>query len=305
MAKLSLKIFQQSKALLYEVMNTWHGRFVLAGLTIGLFYLPVWLQDVYLSIKQGSDAIIILFSAILLALWQIWPQRKTFTETYASEEDQVLGHLLIAAGIIMFPVLHFAIWPQSLLWLLVLAGIAVSTWGAKFFVKFPLISLLIALTVYPRPSLLARLLWETFTPPRFLDRIMATASAFGLQLIGQPAVAEGSFVTIPSVGAVDVNWDCNGFAMACTIAASGLIMGLLLKQPWPKISMIMLTGFVMGLIFNIPRIMLLTMASVYWGQESFDFWHSNWGSQIVAGLILTVYYYVVMAMVNRRPKKAA
>lgn len=299
---------QFCKSILLLIQNTcktWHGRFILGGLTIGLFYLPVWLQDVYLSMKRGSDGIIILFSIILLGLWQIWPQRKTLAKTHAFEEDQVLGHLLIAAGILMFPIWRFAIWPQSLLWLLILAGMAISTWGARFLIKFPLISLFTALTVYPRPSLLARLLWETFTPHRFLDRMMATAAAFGLQLIGQTAVAEGSFVAIPPVGAVDVNWDCNGFAMACTIAASGLIMGLLLKQPWPKIFMIMLAGFVMGLIFNIPRIMLLTMASVYWGQESFNFWHSNWGSQIIAGLILTIYYYAVMALIKCRPKKLA
>lgn len=293
--------FRQSVLLLIQNgFKTWHGRFVLAGLTIGLLYLPAWLQDVYLGMKQGSDGIIILFSIILLALWQIWPHRKKITETHASEEDQVLGHLLITAGILVFPVLRFAIWPQSLLWLFILAGIVISTWGVCFFAKFPLISLFVALTVYPRPSLLARLLWETFTPYRFLDRMMAAAAAFGLQLIGQPAVAEGPFVAIPSVGAVDVNWDCNGFAMACTIAASGLIMGLLLKQSWPKNFAIILAGFVMGLFFNIPRIMLLTLASVYWGQESFDFWHSNWGSQIIAGLIVTIYYYVVMAIIKCR-----
>ncbi|MFH7244811.1 MAG: cyanoexosortase C [Spirulina sp.] len=287
-----------------RAIKTWHGRFVLAGLTVGLFYLPVWLYDVYLSMRRGSDGILILFSIIGLGLWQIWPQRHTLAQSSASQEDQVLGHMLIVAGIVAFPFLHFAIWPQSLLWLLILAGIATSTWGASFFVRFPLISLFTALTVYSRPSVFARLLWETLTPYRFLDRMMATASAFGLRLIGQPAIADGPYVAIEPIGAVDVNWDCNGFAMACTIAASGLIMGLLLKQPWSKIGLMMLAGFVMGLVFNIPRIMLLTMASVYWGQESFNFWHSNWGSQIIAGLILTAYYYAVMAMVKRRPRKA-
>jgi exosortase/archaeosortase family protein len=293
------------KGALYVFTGTWHGRFVLSGLTIGLIYLPIWLQDIYLSVRRGSDAILLLFSVILLALWQIWPHRKTLGEISASEVDQILGHLLIAAGVLMFPACRFAIWPQSLLWLLILAGIATSTWGVRFFIKFPLITLFIALSVYPRPSLLARLLWENFTPYRFLDRIMAAAAAFGLQLIGQPAVAQGAYVTIPPVGAVDVNWDCNGFAMACTIAASGLIMGLLLKQPWLKIGVMMLAGFVMGLVFNVPRIMLLTMASVYWGQEYFDFWHSNWGSQIVAGIILTIYYYAAMAIIKRRPQKTA
>ena len=298
-------VYNSLIALLKSAIKTWHGRFILAGLATGLFYFPVWLYDVYLSMKRGSTGIIILLFIFLLGLWQIWPQRKELTKTGACEADQVLGHLLIAGGIAMFPIWRFAIWPQSLLWLIILAGIATSTWGARFFLKFPLISLFVALTVYPRPSLFARLVWETFTPYRLLDRMMAAAAAFGLQIIGQPAIAEGPFVTISPVGSVDVNWDCNGFAMACTIAAFGLVMGLLLKQNWQKIGLIMLAGFVIGLVFNVPRIMLLTLASVYWGQESFDFWHSNWGSQIIAGIILTAYYYAVMAIIKRRPRKAA
>ncbi|HEY9295032.1 MAG TPA: cyanoexosortase C, partial [Phormidium sp.] len=303
MIRQPINLVKQGFSSLGEAIKTWHGRFVLAGLSVGLLYLPVWLHDLLLSMKKGSDGVVIIFSIIAIALWQIWPQRHKITQLEAAEADEFLGHLLISTSIVLFPACRFAIWSQSLLWLMALAGIVISTWGAKFFTRYPLISFLVGVTVYPKPSLFARLIWETLTPYRFLDRAMAASSAAALRLIGQPAIAEGSIVAIPSAGAVDVNWDCNGFAMACTIAASGLIMGLLLKQPWSKTLTIMIVGAALGLVFNVPRIMLLTMASVYWGKEAFDFWHSNLGSQIFSGVLLTVYYYATMAIIKQWPTK--
>jgi len=60
---------------------------------------------------------------------------------------------------------------------------------------------------------------------------------------------------------------------------------------------------VLALIFNVPRIMLLAIAAVYWGETSFKFWHGPWGGQMFSGVLFTVYYYAVMGLANRTTGK--
>ncbi|MBD2021735.1 archaeosortase/exosortase family protein, partial [Leptolyngbya sp. FACHB-36] len=132
---------------------------------------------------------------------------------------------------------------------------------------------------------------------------MAWCGAGALRVIGQPAVVQGTLVSLPG-GSVEVAWGCNGFNMAFTMAAAGLIMGLFLNQSRLQTIGLMAIGIVLALVFNVPRIMLLTLASVYWGKAAFEFWHGPWGGQIFTGVLFTVYYYAVMGLTNRSPKKS-
>jgi len=90
--------------------------------------------------------------------------------------------------------------------------------------------------------------------------------------------------------------------MALTIAATGLIMGIIYNQKWHRVLIMMTVGIVLAMIFNVPRIMLLAIASIYWGEEAYNFWHSTWGAQIFSAVLFTVYYYTVMAVIKKRPK---
>ena len=92
---------------------------------------------------------------------------------------------------------------------------------------------------------------------------------------------------------------CNGFDMAFVLAGVGVIMGLFFKRSWSKIVALVAAGVSIALVFNVPRIMLLAFAVVYWGKESFEFWHGAIGGQIFATMLLTVYYYVAMAMLRK------
>lgn len=287
-------------------LGLWHGRWVLAGLTLGLVYLPTWLGQLFnYSFVQGSTALSIILILAGLGGWLLWSNRAALDKLPVLEVDQSIGYMLIACSLVLFPFCRFAVWPQAILWLTALVGIAFSTWGGQFFVRFPLIPLMFAATVYPRPGVLARTLWEALTPYQFLERLMARAGAAGLQMIGQPAVSEGAYLAIPPTGVVNVDWGCNGFTMAVQMAIAGLLMGIFLKQNWLNTTLMVVVGSALALVFNIPRIMLLTLASVYWGEGWFHFWHGTWGGQIFTGLLFTVYYYAIMWMVNRRPKKVA
>lgn len=284
--------------------RNWHGRFVLAGLTIGLAYFPIWLFHLISYTLTGSTVMPLILGCIAVAAWQLWSGRKRLAQLEASEADELLGRLLIVSGLILFPLCWFAVWPLSILWLFALVGIAISTWGPAFFRAVPLSVLLLAVTAYPKPGIFAKMAWQTLTPYKYLERFMAWAGATGLQLLGLPAISEGTLVTLPPTGSVSVDWGCNGFSMACSMAASGFFMGLLLKQRGKMVMMMTIIGALLALIFNIPRIMLLAVASIHWGDASFDFWHGVWGGQIFSAVLFTVYYYTVMAIIKRRPKQS-
>lgn len=297
--KLQLSIL----SLIKTCLKSFHGSITLLGLFIGLCYLPTWIMGLLDRGPQSSDGFTFAICFVGLSLYLFWKHRKTIAMLQASEEDCLMGHMLIIAGVNLFPFCRFAIWPQALLWMLILGGIALSTWGVSFFLKHPLLVMAVVVTVYPQPLLITQLLWESLTPYKFLERVMARAGAEGLQLLGWPAQQVDSLVTFPN-GAVDVYWGCNGFDMALTMAVAGIVMGVLLQQTRDRIVGFVIVGIIAALIFNVPRVMLLAVASVYWGPAWFDFWHGPWGGQLFTGVLFTVYYYAVMAMVKRRPRKA-
>jgi exosortase/archaeosortase family protein len=146
-------------------------------------------------------------------------------------------------------------------------------------------------------------MWETFLPPQILERFMAWGGSLGLLAIGQPAVLQGTTISLPG-GTVDVQWGCNGFDMAVTMGVASLVLGLFLKQNAPKVIGMVAVGMMLALLFNVPRIMLLAMSAAYWGKASFNFWHGIWGGQIFSTILFTIYYYVVMAFVKRHPTKS-
>lgn len=293
---------QTSIACLSALVKTNHGQIVLLGLVIGLLYFPFWIHDLVIRSISGSTGLALISCATLMALVPLWKKREYLGKLTASDEDQAIGHLLILGSVAIFPFFRSEMWAQALIWLFVLIGITLSTWGVTFFTKFPLTTFLIPLTVYTRPGVLVQGTWRFVMPPNLLENIMAFASTKVLQLIGQPAVAEGRFITMPTGGTVEVAWRCNGFNMAIAMAVTGLLLGIFFKRTRLQIARLMLVGAVVGLVFNVPRVMLMAMAHAYWGKWWFDFWHGSWGAQIFVGLLFTVYYYVAMAMLNRQKR---
>ncbi|MEM6451113.1 MAG: cyanoexosortase C [Cyanobacteria bacterium P01_D01_bin.105] len=276
------------------------GWLILLGLSVGLWYFPTWVRGLVDRGPQSTDGFTLAACFVGLTFYLLWKQRKKLAALSATEEDKLLGYLFILCGALLFPFCQFAIWSQALLWLTVLAGIALCVWGSHCFTQHPLLCTVAAATVYPQPGIAAQLVWQAITPYQFLERLMAQAGAAALSLFGWQATAVESFVTFPR-GAVNVDWGCNGFDMALTMIVGGLVLGMLLQQGWLNTTGFIVLGVIAALIFNVPRVMLLAIASVYWGQEAFDFWHGPWGGQIFSGLLFTAFYYVVMGMVRTRP----
>lgn len=285
----------------HKSKRTTHSLIVLCGLLVGVWYLPSWLLILVNYTFQGGSFPLIVAASAYFALQELWHKRNKLAKLTAPVHQQRLGYVLILTGIVLFPFCRFAFWSQALLWLLILAGIALSSWGLEFFKKYPRPIFFIVLSVHPTPDISIGQLWTMFTPSNTLERFMASLGSLALQAIGQQATATDIYISLPT-GGVEVGWGCNGFNMALTIAATGLLVGLILKQSWLRTLELVVLGVVLALIFNVPRIVLLTLAAVFWGEKSFEFWHGAWGGQIFSTVLFTAYYYIIMSIINQRPK---
>lgn len=298
-----MKRYKQLKAVVWRWLSqqiaSTHGRILLCGLLVGLAYFPVWFGYLFQRALRGGSSWFLIATMLAWAFAEIWRNRRSFDQLNASDEDRLLGYALTLSGVVLFPFCRTALWSQALVWLIVMFGIACSSWGLSFFTRFKFPTVLIALTVYPRLGLVSRTVWEFFFPPNFLESLMAGMCAQAMRVIGWVAEANGRFVVFPE-GAVEVGWGCNGLDMAIMMAIAGLFMGLLYKQTKVRIINLVLAAIVLALLANIPRLMLVSVAYVYWGEQWFNFWHGFWGGQIFASVLFTLYYYTVMGMMRRR-----
>jgi len=290
-------VMRQGRQWLRSSWATYHGRLVLAGLLVGLTFSPFWIYDIILGTINGA-ASLLLVSALGLGFYQLWTQRERLAQLKASSDDRWLGHLIIWVGLGAAPFCVFAEWSQKLVWLFILMGIAISTWGFPFVARFPAPVFLIGVGLFPQPTLVGKTLWETFTPPQMLERFMAWAGGIGLGLIGQGAEVDQAYITL-SGNTVFVDWGCSGYDLACIAAVASLLMGFYFNQSLLRMVMLVIVGIALAMVANVPRIMLMTMADAYWGPESFEFWHGFWGGQIFLTILFTAHYYVVMGLVNQ------
>lgn len=297
------KIRSQFLHLFRLSVQTSHNRIVTCGLIIFALYLPAWLSSLIHGIAAGSTNLFLNGGFIALGIERLWKRRRQLVSLEAYEDERWLGYIFILGPAAIFPFCLSSVSLQALICMVIAIGIAFSSWGLRFFRNYLLSVALLLISIYPDLGFLGNTVRRTLAP-NLLESFMAWAGSIALTAIGQPAVAQGSLLSL-SKGSVEVASGCSGFDMAFTLAGTGLIMGLFFKQRGVKIVTLILAGVLLALILNIPRIMLVTIAAVYWGHESFEFWHGPWGGQMFATLLFTIYYYLVMGLVNQKPQKAS
>jgi exosortase len=295
--KTSARFSSQIGKLFRKGVRNWHNRILSIGIVFALAYIAVRLVDVLIDSLNGAAGGL-LIAAAGIGLFQLWQQRHRLQPIRASEEDRLLGYILILSGVAIAPLCLFARWAQALDCIVILIGIACSHWGLRFFQQYSLPTFLIAVGILPNTTRLLEGAYDIFLPSGALERLMAWAGSLGLQLIGQSAVAEGRTIVMPA-GSVLVAYGCNGLYMAVTMAVASFVLGLFLKQGKRAIALMMILGAVLALITNVPRIMVMALASAYWGDRWFHFWHDSWGGQIFVSGLFTIYYYAVMAVVKK------
>jgi exosortase/archaeosortase family protein len=95
-------------------------------------------------------------------------------------------------------------------------------------------------------------------------------------------------------GGVEVYPGCSGFDMAMTMIGLSVLVGIIFHLNIKRTVMLTLASVALALILNVIRIALMTLATAYWGDEVFDFWHGSWGGQIIVGVLFTAYYYLII-----------
>ncbi len=282
---------------LHWTVQTGHRRILWVGGFVGLIYLPILLGHWAVITSHGSSDPILNVGLMFLAISALWNERQRLEQWQAQEEDRWLGYLIALGSAALFPFFFKTISIQALLVALILAGSALSTWGLVFFRRFPLPTLMLMLSCYPDLGFFGVSFWRVLTPENLLENVTAWAGSMGLRAIGHAAVAQGALVTLPQ-GSVLVGSGCSGFTMAFTLAGCSALLGLFFRWRWPKTVGLMAFSIALALLLNVPRVMLLAIASIYWGKESFEFWHGPWGGQMFAMVMFTAYYYVVMALIK-------
>jgi exosortase/archaeosortase family protein len=287
-------------------MRDRHSQIVAIGLLFILAYLPTWGRVVWDGIVVGRSDSVLNFGLIFLGLQTIHSQRAKLRELPSvGGDDRFLGYGLMLTAVVTFVFFHsisFSASFQALAIMLLLIGIAASTWGLGFFARFPLAMLYLLISVYPDTSFIAIRVCRFFTSDNMLEQVMAVLGSIGLNLIGYKSIAEAALVKLPE-GSVLVAPGCSGFDMAYTLVGCSFLFGVFMRVSWQRILALMAMGWTIAMVFNVPRIMLLTLASVHWGKASFEFWHGTIGGQIFSAVMFTVYYYVAMWLVEpRKPK---
>lgn len=277
-----------------------HTRIVAAGFLASFAFIPFWLADIIVGTIHGA-ASLLLVALSGFGAFQLWQRRSQLAKLEVTSEDRWLGHLLIVVAIAAIPFCFSAEWLQKLNFYVMLFGAALSSWGFGFFIRFPMPIFLIVFGLFPQPTAVGKLLWTAFTPEQGLERFMAWAGGIGLQMIGQSPDVKWDIIALPD-GAVRVDWGCNGFDLATIAAVASLLLGIFWKQPPWKITLFVIMGIFFSLLANVPRIVLMTLASVYWGHEWFEFWHGFWGGQIFLSILFTVHYYAMVALLDWQPK---
>lgn len=285
--------------LLNQSIQTPHSRIVTCGFLVGLVYLPLWIAILIRSTILGASTPILNVAFGYLGLEKLWQKRREIIGLTATEEEQLVGYAFILGGAIAFFFCYESISMQTLLIVVIAVGMAYSTWGMPFFKQYwPWISLVL-LSLYPDWVFLSNAIREVITPPQMFEELMAWSGSLVLQAMGYPATRRGTYLSLPQ-GSVEVASGCSGFDMAFLIVGASIALGLFLRQKWGKIALVAFLGAMLALILNIPRIVLLTFASVYWGKQSFEFWHGPIGGQIFSGILLTIYYYVAMGFFTQK-----
>jgi exosortase len=283
-------------------LSTSHGRVLACAAMLGLIYLPTWGAIIWTEILHGSSSPFLNLAFMGYGITQFWQQRDQLSRCTAETDDRILGYACLFFSIGLYLVTGSSASAKAILAMAALIGVLVSTYGLSVFRQMAMAIALLVASLYPSLIFISNLVRQT-TTGNILEQSMAHLGAIGLSLIGYHPSVSNEFLSLPE-GAVQVGSGCSGFDMAFTLGFTGFLIGLFMKRDWKMTSMLIGSGIATSLVLNIPRIMLLAIASIHWGKQSFEFWHGPIGGQIFSCIMFTFYYYLAMWLIDRKPVKA-
>lgn len=276
-----------------------HNWILLLGATFGIgVYLPtLFTRGAGVQIG-GIPQPILSVIAIGLAVRQLRHQRN---RKEPEIEDQWLGSGLVLGGLVLFYSYYPAIAPQLFSCVVILIGGVLSDQGWKFLRRNWVAIALLTASLHPNWERVARHLWGIFVPQDALAEWMAWGGSWVLKAIGQPITRQEEFLILPA-GSVEVASGCDGFSMSLVVAISAVMIGLAFRVRGWAIAQLIAIGIAMAVILNVFRIAVMVLAAVYWGKESFEFWHGTIGGQIFSGILFTLYHYAIQPILDPKQK---
>jgi exosortase/archaeosortase family protein len=293
--------------LLNDSVATRHRRRLSLAALVAVCYLPTWLGILWDGILKGRSDSLLNLGFIVLGIQTLLQQSPILDELRAEEDDRMTGYLLLCIStlaLIGFRGFSPSATLQALSVMGMLLGALWSTWGLGFFQRFPLVTTMFLASLYPHLSFITAQGFRVFMGPDLLERQMAIAGSWSLSLLGYQTHAERAIVHLDQ-GSVWVAPGCSGYDLAFTLCGIGFLLGQFMQARWKITAALMGLGILLAWIVNVPRIMVLAIASVYWGKDSFDFWHGPIGGQLFAGIVFTLHYYLGMWLIERQNQRSA
>lgn len=195
-----------------------------------------WGKDLY------SHGYIIPFISAFL----FWQRRRKLTQV-SSSERWIGFAILVACLCLRLPASTYDMNPiDRLTFIGALLGITqmVGGWSMLKWAGPPLVFLIF---MFPLPSVLENsVLWG-------LQRLAAICSTWTLQLIGIPALREGSKIAIDALD-LDVADACSGLRMGTIFGAMSVALAMIINRPWWDRVAILLSAIPVALFTNVIRI---------------------------------------------------
>jgi exosortase len=193
--------------------------------------------------RYSHGYLVPVFAALLL-----WLRRELRPSSVASSQVRWLGAVVMGLGMAVHlaGARFYVNWFEAAALLPMLAGITLlgGGWTALRWAG-PSIGFLVFM--FPLPFRLEVALGAP------LQGVAAWWSTFFLQVLGQPAIAQGNIIELQSsrLGVVEA---CNGLGMLATFTALATALALIIDRPWPERLVIVVSAVPISFVANVARI---------------------------------------------------
>lgn len=146
--------------------------------------------------------------------------------------------------------------------------------------------------------------WPSFIEVPLTNRLLASATHIavdGLNWLGIPALQRGNVIELTN-GLVGIDEACSGIQSLLSSLMASVFLGLYLRLTLPRRIVLVGAGFVMAVLGNVARIIILTKAVKLHGQAGFEKAHDQVGMFASIGIFLCL---GLIAFLLRPRKQAA
>jgi exosortase len=189
-------------------------------------------------------------------------------------------------------------WLSMLSLLPVLAGICLFLGGwAALLWAWPSIAFLVFMMPLPYR------LEVSFAHP--LQRMATLGSAYVLQTLGFPALAEGNVIKVDQAQFQIVE-ACNGLSMLVTFCALSTAVAVVIKRPWLDRIVILASAPPIAVFVNVVRIVIAAVLNETAGPVwSYDFFHNKagWVMMVIALGVLWLELYLLARLFVESPSR--